>query len=87
MKKTLKAYLDKQMKDVENYVLKAKFMKGSFIKWAHDSIIYVEGILSGYITANVFEYDELQYYYYKLRLCRNILITIEEELQCTQSEY
>ena len=81
MKKILKAYLDKQMKDIENYVLEAKFKKGSYIKWSHDNIIYVEGILSGYTTANVFEYDELQSYYHKLRSYRNILINIEDELE------
>lgn len=78
MKEILKDYLDKQMKDIENYISEAKLRKGSFIRWAHDNIIYVEGILSGYITANVFEYNELQYYYCNLRMYRSMLDTIEE---------
>lgn len=77
--KILKSYLDNQMKDIENYVLEAKFKKGSYIKWSHDNIIYVEGILSGYITANVFEYNELKPYYGKLEIYKSALTTIEEE--------
>ena len=77
MSEILKDYLDSMLEKINMYIGCADERGGSYITWARDDINFMRGVLAGYMTANIFDNDELNEYYKKLEKCRDRLTIIE----------
>lgn len=77
MSEILKDYLDSMLEKINMYIGCADERGGIYITWARDDINFMRGVLTGYMTANIFDMDELKEYYKKLKECRGRLTMIE----------